>query len=408
MSLLIVLLPPGAPGEYVWVRSDDGLRVAAHGAAAPALLPAAGRGVEVVAVACAQQVSWLRATLPRGLKSGSPRLRAALAGLLEDALLDEPQAMHFALRSPAPAGSAQWVAACQREWLAAHLAALEAAGRPVARIVPELAPSADDTTTITACGTPEAAWLHMSGSGVPGGAQALPLAAGALSVLDADSLREAQWFAEPAAAELAAQTFGSQPALLPAPERLLAASRSPWNLAQFDFARSAGARTTQRLGSAWRSFWHAPLWQPARCGLAALALINLIGLNTAAWQSSRDLAARRKALSAALMQTFPHVRVLTAMPALQMQREVEALRQATGAPAAGGLEAMLTALAEALPPGTTPTALNYASGSLRASGAKLDASALAAAGERLRPLGYRVSAEGDALLLQPAANGATP
>ena len=133
MSLLIVFLPPGPPGEYVWVRSDDGQRVSAHGKAAPALLPAAGRGVEVVAVASAQQLSWLRATLPPGLKSGSPKLRAALIGLLEDALLDEPQDVHFAVRTSASGGKEQWVAACRRDWLGAHLAALEAADRPVAR-----------------------------------------------------------------------------------------------------------------------------------------------------------------------------------------------------------------------------------------------------------------------------------
>ncbi|MBR6976595.1 MAG: general secretion pathway protein GspL, partial [Ottowia sp.] len=153
MSLLIVFLPPGPPGEYVWVRSDDGQSVAAHSAAAPALLPAAGRGVEVVAVAAAQQLSWLRATLPHGLKSGSPKLRAALTGLLEDALLDEPQDVHFAVRAAAPGGKEQWVAACRRDWLRAHLDALDAAGRPVARIVPELSPN-DGPPIITACGTP--------------------------------------------------------------------------------------------------------------------------------------------------------------------------------------------------------------------------------------------------------------
>ncbi|MBQ9579013.1 MAG: general secretion pathway protein GspL [Ottowia sp.] len=400
MSLLIVYLPPGPPGEYVWVRSDDGQRVHAHGAAAPALLPAAGRGVEVVAVASAQQLSWLRATLPRGLKSGSPRLRAALDGLLEDALLDEPQDVHFAVREPQQAGSGQWVAACRRDWLQAHLNALDAAGRPVARIAPELSPS-DGAPGIIACGTPEAAWLYMRGHGIPGGAQALPLAPGALSVLDAATLRQMRWFAEPAVADLATQTFGSQPELLGTPERLLAASRSSWDLAQFDFARSAAARGARQLGSAWRNFWHAPLWRPARWGLALLLLANLIGLNVAAWQSNRDLAARRKALGTALTQAFPHVRVVTAMPVVQMQREVEALRQATGAPSSSGMEAMLAALATALPQGQTPTALEYEGSSLRASGTKLDASALSDAGERLRPLGYRISAEGDALLLRP-------
>ena len=219
-------------------------------------------------------------------------------------------------------------------------------------------------------------------------------------MLDAHTLADAQWRAEPAVAKMVAQMFGCQPALLETSKRLLAASRSSWDLAQFEFARSAAARGARQLGSAWRNFWHAPLWRPVRWGLALLLLANLVGLNVAAWQSNRDLAARRKALSTTLTQTFPHVRVVTAMPALQMQREVDALRQSTGAPSSSGMEAMLAALAEALPSGRVPTALDYSSGSLRASGTKLDASALAAAGERLRPLGYQLGAEGDALLLQ--------
>lgn len=405
MSLLIVYLPPGSPGEYVWVRSNNGQRVRAHGEVAPALLPAAGRGVEVVAVASAQRLSWLRATLPHGLKSGSPKLRAALTGLLEDALLDDPQDVHFAVREPLQSGSSQWVAACRRDWLQAHLQALEAAGRPVARIVPELSPS-DGQPGVIACGTPDAAWLYMRGHGIPGGAQALPLAPGAFSVLSARTLRNMRWFAEPAVADLAAQTFGNEPTLLSAPERLLAASRSSWDLAQFDFARSAAARSARQLGSAWRNFWHAPLWQPARWGLVLLLLANLIGLNAAAWQSNRDLSARRKAISATLTQTFPHVRVVTAMPVLQMQREVDALRQATGAASASGMEAMLAALGEALPSGSVPAALEYAGGSLRAGGAVPEAGALAEGQQRLHALGYRLNAEGDTLLLQP--EGTTP
>ena len=61
MSLLILLLPPGPPGEYVWVRSDNGQRVHSHGAAAAALLPPAGRGVEVVAIAAGFSIYWRKA-----------------------------------------------------------------------------------------------------------------------------------------------------------------------------------------------------------------------------------------------------------------------------------------------------------------------------------------------------------
>ncbi len=407
MSLLILLLPPGPPGEYVWVRSDNGQRVHSHGAAAAALLPPAGRGVEVVAIAAAQQISWQRASLPRGVGAGSPKLRPTLIGLLEDALLDEPEALHFAVQPQAKGGSDVWVAACQREWLAAHLAALEAAGRPAARIVPEVTPSAA-APQLAACGTPQAPWLLMHGVGVPGGAQALPLAAGTLALLAPEVLAGATLIAEPAAAALTSQLFGRQPILLPASQRLLAQSRSPWDLAQFEFARSGRARTARVLGSAWRSFWHEPRWRPVRWGLAAAALVNLVGLNLSAWQSKADLAARRRAINSTLTTTFPKVRAVSAMPHVQMQREIDALRQATGTPAAAGMEAMLAALADALPDGRAAASLDYANGSLRAGGVQLGADAITAAQERLRPLGYQLSAQSDALLLRPAAEGGMP
>ena len=89
MSLLLIALPPGPPAGYEFATSTDGQALAAHGSAAPALLPAAGRGVEVVAMVPAGQLSWQRVTLPRGVGPGAPRLRSVLDGLLEDQLLDD-------------------------------------------------------------------------------------------------------------------------------------------------------------------------------------------------------------------------------------------------------------------------------------------------------------------------------
>ena len=85
MSLLVLALPPGPPGpsgSYAFATSHDGQTLAAHGGAAAALLPPAGRGVEVVAVVPAAQLSWHRVDLPRGVGPRSPRLRATLAGLV--------------------------------------------------------------------------------------------------------------------------------------------------------------------------------------------------------------------------------------------------------------------------------------------------------------------------------------
>ena len=161
MSLLVLALPSGLPGpasSHAWVTSLDGRRVSAHGEAAASLLPPAGRGVEVVAVVPASGLSWHSVQLPRGIGPRSPRLRATLAGLLEEQLLDEPEQLHFALAPDATAGGLTWVAVCRRDWLTAHIQALDAAQRPVARIVPELAPDADNLR-LTVTGEPEAGTL---------------------------------------------------------------------------------------------------------------------------------------------------------------------------------------------------------------------------------------------------------
>ena len=402
MSLLLVALPSGAPGGYVYATSVDGQGVAAHGQAGAALLPPAGRGVEVVAVAPAAQLSWQKVTLPRGIGPGSPRLRATLAGLLEDQLLTEPEQLHFAL-GPETAAGAVWVAVCDKTWLAAHLHALEAAGRPVGRIVPELYPR-EGALHLTITGEPERAWALMSGQGVPGGAQALPLAQGALALLHAAEAGEdaaaIELQAEPAVAELAERLLERRVTICQPAQRLLAASRSPWELAQFDLARTGAARAARRAAALWRDLVHAPAWRPARWGLALLLLANLIGLNVHAWRAQQELAARRAQINAVLTQTFPQVKVVIDAP-LQMAREIATLRQSAGAATARDLEPMLAALGQYASAAAAPPTIEFSDGQLRLKGVQMGASELAEANQRLHSQGYQLLADdADGLLLR--------
>ena len=78
-------------------------------------------------------VSWHRITLP---KAPASRLRAALVGVLEDALLDDAESVHLAVAPLAVAGQPTWVAAVDRAWLQDELAALQKAGVFVDRVVP--------------------------------------------------------------------------------------------------------------------------------------------------------------------------------------------------------------------------------------------------------------------------------
>ena len=414
MSLLLLSLPPGPPGSYEYATSTDGQTLASHGAATIALLPPAGRGVEMVAMAAASQVSWHRVTLPRGVGPGSPRIRQTLVGLLEDVLLDEPEQLHFAVDPDATGGGGAWVAVCNRAWLSMHLRALDAANRPITRIVPELRPRSGNLRMIIT-GEPDTARVLMSGDLVPGGAQALPLTQGTLALLQLDSLKSGdpedperpklELLAEPAVAELAEQMLGRRVTIHQPAKRLLAASRSNWDLAQLDLTRTGRARAAQRAGALWRDFLHAPQWRPARWGVLGFLAANLVGLNLWAWRTQAELQTRRAQVNNTLTQTFPNVRAVVDAP-VQMGREVAALRQSSGATSHRDLEPMLSALGQVVGTQTTPTAIEYAAGEMRVRGLPLPASAIADANQRLRPLGYSAHTDGDALIMRQEA--ATP
>ena len=147
MSILVVLIPPRqrisarsagaaeppaarAGREYDYVISPDGLVLGSQGRCAASLLP---RATTVIAVLADGDVSWHPITLP---KAPAARLRAALDGVLEEALLDEPEAVHLALAPLAAAGQRTWVAAVDRRWLRTELEALEKVDVFIDRVVP--------------------------------------------------------------------------------------------------------------------------------------------------------------------------------------------------------------------------------------------------------------------------------
>lgn len=146
MRTLLLQLPTSAPGPTA-VYGQAWLDTAATedrpmSTQAPlALLPRPQRREEVVALLPAAALSWHRISLPAGLGRSGARLQAALVGLLEDRLLQDPTQLHLALPAHWAAGEPTWVAACDKAWLHAHLQALDEAGLSVQRIVPELAPA---------------------------------------------------------------------------------------------------------------------------------------------------------------------------------------------------------------------------------------------------------------------------
>lgn len=397
MSALIVLIPPHpvtAATEFAYAVTNDSATVARYGAAQASVLPVpSGAGAEVVAVVPVTMLSWHRVELPRGVTARSPRLRAVLDGLLEDRLLDEPENLHLALQPNARAEAPAWVATCDREWLKAALQLLEGAGRAVSRIVPEFAPQ--QTSALYAMGTAQEPLLVATS---PEGVAALPLSSGALALLP--SLPEGTTFiSEPSVAQLAEQVLQHQPVLQQSGERWVRAAQSDWDLAQFDLSSSGGARAYKRLATLWSDVLSAPAWRPARWGAVLLVVLNLAGLNAWAWRERSALDAKREVIRNTLTQTFPNVKVVVDAP-VQMEREMANLRQSTGATSGRDLEAMLAALATAMPPQRSIAAIDYTNGELRVKGLALSADEARNVANAMKARGYGASVNGDTLVVR--------
>lgn len=391
MSALIVHLPPSpasAQAEFEYALTIDGASLESHGAVQAALLPAPARaGSEVVAVVPAGMLSWHRVELPKGTSPGSPRLRTVLEGLLEDQLLDEPESLHFALQPQVRPGAPLWVAVCDRAWLRSALQVLDEAGRTVSRIVPEFSPQGE--TILYALGDPQQQPLLVAAGSE--GVTVLPLASQSLALLPAGT-QDAPCVAEPLVAALAQQVLQRPAGLQQAPLRWLQAAQSDWDLAQFEFSSSGRARALKKLGTAWADLLAAPQWRPARWGAVALVVLNVVGLNAWAWRERSALEDRREDVRKTLTQTFPQLKVVVDAP-VQMEREVAALRQLTGATSGRDLEAMLGALSGASPPQRPVTALEFANGELRLKG-------LAYSADEARNVAGALKAQGLSAVLQ--------
>lgn len=334
----------GAAREYTYVWSPDGRQVGRQARAAAGLLPKADT---VVAVLADADVSWHRINVP---KAPPARLRAALSGVLEEALLDDADATHLALGPATTPGASGWVAAANRPWLAGELAALEGAQVFVDRVVPASAPG--DTPLghfFLAAGDGDPAlslnWAHADGVATIGLQGGLGRA-----LLPQPLPDEARFSATPAAAAAAEAWLGAPVSLQTEAERTLQAAQSAWNLRQFELARRH--RGTRVLRDAWRAVL-TPAWRPVRWGLAALVLVQIVGLNLWAWQLRQQLADRRGQMVGVLQGSFPQVRAVLDAPA-QMQREVQLLRAQAGRPGDTDLEPLLLAAAAAWPPGRPP------------------------------------------------------
>ena len=447
MSLLVIKCPPrerlGAraagnepapsqrlPGPWEHVFSADGRQAGPLRHAAAAALPKADQVVLVLAPA---DVSWHRLLIP---KATPARMPAALAGMLEEKLLDDAEAVHLALAPDAVPGREGWVAATHGPRLAAALAALEAAGHSVARVVTLMPPpgpalrghfSVQGGLQIETPGEASAAAAEVQTTASLAAAEpvlclsrddgvwCLPLVSTAGSGL-AEALRSSwpddtpdqRWTTTPAAALAAERYLGRPVPLQTESEHLLeaaqGASKTALNLRQFELTpRHRGLRAVAEVGKQLLS----AEWRVARYGVLVLLSLQLLGLNAYAWQQRQALQARRASIEEVLRTTHPGVRTVLDAPA-QMAAETERLRTAAGRPGGADLELALAAAAAVWPDGKGPVGnLRYESGRLSLAAPGWSTAEVGALRDRLRPAGWTAEfAEGRLTLARALAAGA--
>ena len=418
MSTLVVQIPqrprlrgsaggsePQASGlgtEYSYVMSPDGLALETQGHCAASLLP---KATTVVAVLGDADVSWHRITCP---KAPASRLRAALGGVLEEALLEDADDVHLALAPAATAGQPTWVGATSRRWLRGELAALEKAEVFVDRVVPMAWP--DDPpighfaeTEVEPGGAAHGIalnWAH------PDGVASVRLQGGlARALVPQPAPIETRWSATPGAVAAAEQWLGAPVRVMGSGQRLLQASRSLWNLRQFELARRN--RGTRALRDSARQFFSSE-WRPVRIGLVALLIAQILGLNLWAWHQRDAIEAKQAAMQSLVKSTYPNVNPQDVQRDADavMQRETQALRTLAGKPGDADLETMLQAAASAWPADRPPVdSVRFEPGKLTLSAAGWSDTQVAQFRSLLGPGGWAVESSQGRLSLSRARPG---
>jgi general secretion pathway protein L len=391
MPTLILPLPDAPPADaWDWLLVDDAGTPLRQGANAPAQWPPAERVVLALPPA---RLTWLRTTLP---PTAAKRWRAALPGLLEDALLDDPEQLMLALPDDARGGADTWVAATPLAPLQAAVAAAEASGRRVDAIAPTAWPLAPGDTpqahAIDHAGQARLLWRDAEGVAL------LPLAGGFARQRVGDTA--ADWTAEPAAVA-AAEAWRGQPVAVRSTAQAWAdAARSPWNLRQGPLTpQLRGLHALQHLGHRLLQ----PEWRAWRWGLAALVAVQLVGLNLLALQQHRAERQRALALQAVAQAHFPG----WSGDLGRVERQLTAWRRAAGVSGPGDLESLMGAAARHWPAGAPPVqAIDFEGERLTLSAPGWLDDWTPAFGQALAADGVALQQDGPRLVLQ--ARGSTP
>jgi general secretion pathway protein L len=324
MLTLILTLPAqlSPDAEVPWALIDAG-RVQQQGAAqlGSAQLRRLG-ALRWVGIVPPQVCSVVPCDLPLVAPA---RMAAALRGALEERVLGEDIDSAL-IAAPPVAGRITQAAIVKRAWMQALLAMK----LPLLALVPGVALLPAGHARIDG----DWVWLHS----VQGEVALLPRAVAPLDGLTVADEGDLTW--------------------------LLGASAHPFNLLSGEFLPAGGAARVGRslklaLLAGWAEGWLKPLvW-----GLLACGLLSLVGLQVKAAQVRGQIAERRIMQTELVKKALPNVPVIVDAP-LQLQRELRAVRSASGQPNAADAEAILAAINSALGGDAVWQSVRFANGEL--------------------------------------------
>lgn len=394
--------PGAAPPDdgYDHLLSRDGFTMQAQGRCSADRLPQAD---SVVAVVGESDIAWHRIILP---KAPAGRLRDALSGVLEEAVLADTAATHFALAPGATAGEPSWIAAIDRTWLQAELERLERHQVFVDRVVPAAWPDDPPSGHFAEAGdASEGPQIALTWSHADGVAMLRLQGSLARALLPQPAPLDVRWSATPEVAAAAERWLAAPVQVVSQAERALQATRTLWNLRQFDLA--ARHRGTRAVRDLWRQ-WLSPMWRPLRLGALSLVALQVLGLNLWAWHQTSEMASQKQAMVSLLQGSFPQVRAVLDAP-LQMQREIDALRAQAGRPSETDFEPLLHAAASAWPVGQPPVSeLRFEPGRLTLAVPGWADEQIEEFRSQLRPAGWQVDAADGQVSLGRTAAGLAP
>jgi general secretion pathway protein L len=424
-TLIITLNPPSQPSpELDYCLASNAQTVSSHGSAVPALLP---RADETVLLLPSLAVSWHHLSLPKLARSTSAqKMRAVLDGLVEEQLLDDTSTVHIAIyrASGETDANATWVAVCDKQWLMQELQAIQSAGHRVSRIaahsypLPAAAPTSADENSD---GLASAARVHVSGAAETAtvtvadasGVLSVPLAHARVvwpDVWQGLAASGTTITAEPAVAAAAEALLDNKVAIVQSAQQALQATLDArsmgLDLAQGDLAVAGSGRWLQKAGAVARDLLAAPAWRTARWGAALLLLAHVVGLNSWAWKESSTLDAKRRQTTQILTQAFPQVKVVVDAPA-QMQRELAALRLASGGLGSRDFESLYARFAALGATNNVPTSIDFAAGEVSIKGSGLSASQLSELQPKLSAVGLAARSEGERVIVSEVTTART-